>query len=323
MDADERLRILSEIASRSGSILRPTEISALLGSGPAARSLKQAKGIYKPAKDEHALWIRTTLKGQRRYLDEVPNVLTPTGRWQIRYSAEDAEGRFDPDLWTNRSLRACLEDRTPVAVFRQVIGNDGQLAYEVLGSALVTGWDGSHFTLQGGSEEDRPFTGLTALEENLPFHGFESTSHKVVLGPVIRRSSQDWFRSRVMWAYRERCALCGFGVRSAGLPRGLEAAHIIPVGRKGTSYDVRNGIALCANHHSLFDEPAWAWTLDEDLRVIVGTDPELRRTFGTNCLPGLEGQVPPYLPERASLRPHQDAIRFRMKEFNSHQRRSI
>ncbi|MDG6935116.1 MAG: HNH endonuclease [Nitrososphaerota archaeon] len=32
----------------------------------------------------------------------------------------------------------------------------------------------------------------------------------------------------------------------------VETSHIIPVGRDGTSKDIRNGVLLCKNHHTLF-----------------------------------------------------------------------
>lgn len=55
------------------------------------------------------------------------------------------------------------------------------------------------------------------------------------------------FTKAVVQAYDSRCCFCGFG---GGI---VEAAHIKPVADHGTD-DVRNGVALCPNHHRLFDK---------------------------------------------------------------------
>lgn len=66
-----------------------------------------------------------------------------------------------------------------------------------------------------------------------------------------RRASQVLVRDarfsrRVSAAYGGRCAMCGLGV---GI---VEAAHIVPAAA-GTDDTSNNGIALCPNHHRLFD----------------------------------------------------------------------
>lgn len=55
------------------------------------------------------------------------------------------------------------------------------------------------------------------------------------------------FARAVRDAYEERCAMCGLGL---GL---TESAHILPVAAPGSVDEVRNGLALCANHHRAFD----------------------------------------------------------------------
>jgi len=56
------------------------------------------------------------------------------------------------------------------------------------------------------------------------------------------------FSNSVRRAYEYRCAATGLEISET-----LEAAHIWPVSRGGTSLDVRNGILLCANVHKAFD----------------------------------------------------------------------
>lgn len=62
---------------------------------------------------------------------------------------------------------------------------------------------------------------------------------------VLVRSAR--FREDVVAAYDGCCAMCGLGL---GL---VEGAHIYPVSAPGSSDDIRNGLALCRNHHAAFD----------------------------------------------------------------------
>lgn len=56
------------------------------------------------------------------------------------------------------------------------------------------------------------------------------------------------FRRAVLRAYDHRCAVCS---RQLGL---LEAAHIIPHNQEDCANSVTNGIALCVEHHRLYDD---------------------------------------------------------------------
>lgn len=55
------------------------------------------------------------------------------------------------------------------------------------------------------------------------------------------------FREDVVAAYGGCCAMCGLGLRL------VEGAHIYPASAPSSSDDVRNGLALCPNHHAAFD----------------------------------------------------------------------
>jgi putative restriction endonuclease len=60
------------------------------------------------------------------------------------------------------------------------------------------------------------------------------------------------FRDRVLRAYGERCAFCGFDGRVDRVAVGLEAAHVRWWSFDGPN-DADNGLCLCALHHQLFD----------------------------------------------------------------------
>lgn len=55
------------------------------------------------------------------------------------------------------------------------------------------------------------------------------------------------FKKWVLDAYSQTCCICG---RQLGL---VEAAHIIPHSSEGSLNEVRNGLAMCVEHHRLYD----------------------------------------------------------------------
>tara|TARA_R110002049_G_scaffold57021_1_gene156781 strand:- start:493 stop:1071 length:579 start_codon:yes stop_codon:yes gene_type:complete len=66
-----------------------------------------------------------------------------------------------------------------------------------------------------------------------------------------RGTAQIIFRKTLLKAYNSKCAICGISYQSA-----LQATHIIPWSKANFKQrmDIRNGLLLCANHHSLFDK---------------------------------------------------------------------
>lgn len=73
------------------------------------------------------------------------------------------------------------------------------------------------------------------------------------------------FRGDVLKAYGSTCAMCGLGLSL------VEGAHIYPASAPGSVDTVRNGIALCANHHRAFDRHQ-VTVLPDDLRVVFRPD---------------------------------------------------
>lgn len=81
-----------------------------------------------------------------------------------------------------------------------------------------------------------------------------------------RRIRNPQFRINILKAYEYRCAICGFDIRMAGNPVGLEAAHI-QWHQAGGPDTEPNGLALCSLHHKLFDRGVF--TLSEHLEILV------------------------------------------------------
>jgi hypothetical protein len=271
---------------------------------------KAQKGIYKPAQSPYALWVRETHRGP--YDDRSPKFF-PDGSWRYEYSPEGRGGHTEMSLATNRGLLQCMRDGVPVGVFRQDSDLSGQTTYKVLGLAFVESFQNDLFVLRGEpidvtSDPIRP-------EAIPPFRPFETTPSPV--GEVLRTLRDRRFGSVVREVYHEKCSLCALGYRYQGRSLALEAAHVIPVEAKGVIGDIRNGILLCRNHHSLFD--SYAWTIDEDLRVVVTEDRDFRVSAAANHVLGWEGKRLLNLPESPDNFPAAEAIDWRLAAYETRQ----
>ena len=93
---------------------------------------------------------------------------------------------------------------------------------------------------------------------------FDESQHSRILEMLrINKSRADAdaqaieFRKSVFFAYDSRCAICEFSVSMGNALIGLDAAHIKWKTLDGPDL-VTNGIALCANHHRLFNRGAFS-----------------------------------------------------------------
>lgn len=103
---------------------------------------------------------------------------------------------------------------------------------------------------------------------------FPETLHDDVLAEVnlrhlvaAQQSARDpQFKITVLRAYEDRCSFCGYDLRLGGSPVGIDAAHV-QMRAKGGPDRVENGLALCVQHHRLFDSGALG--LDHAHRILV------------------------------------------------------
>src|ERR1700674_5816266 len=70
-----------------------------------------------------------------------------------------------------------------------------------------------------------------------------SQERQRVVTEMRRWSREAGFRQRVLFAYGNRCAVTRVQLRL------VDAAHILPVGVRGSIDQVRNGIALSPTYH--------------------------------------------------------------------------
>jgi hypothetical protein len=120
---------------------------------------------------------------------------------------------------------------------------------------------------------------------------------RTVVTKLVRRSA---FGRDVCAAYGNKCGLCGI---TLGLPEG---AHIYPAGAPNSPDAVWNGVALCRNHHRVFDlHRLWIAPGDGEVRW----HPEILDEAGRvpivrNFVDNTRGRLA--MPQRALHRPRQD-----------------
>ncbi|AOF86568.1 HNH endonuclease family protein [Hydrogenophaga sp. RAC07] len=207
--------------------------------------VNKAKGIHKPAGWQHALSIRQSLGGP--YPDKDPEV-RGDGSWVYHYFQE-APDVANRDLhFTNKALLACMRDRVPVGVMRQIKAKPDSL-YHVLGVALISEWKDGYFILEGdATQEDFGTRQADELPEQVEFIPSSiEDARQWITRSIVRRQGQGEFRAKVLSAYGNKCAITGFNAMEA-----IEAAHIFPyMGQKTNA--VPNGLALRGDIHTLFD----------------------------------------------------------------------
>ena len=227
--------------------------------GPEGETLLASlpKGIYKPQWTQYALSVRQNLKSP--YPDQEP-VYRPDGSWTYLYFQESTDPTQRDAEFTNRGMLACWRDIVPVGVMRQVNPKPGS-RYQVLGLAIVAGWEGGYFFLEGfgssGESRGRGPQGeiewLARGQERAQLDAGSFDPKGVIdarereLAQIVRRRGQPKFRADLIEAYEGRCAISNCDAVEA-----LEAGHITPYQGEQTNR-VDNGLLLRCDLHTLFD----------------------------------------------------------------------
>ena len=219
--------------------------------------VNKAKGIYKPNWTKYALSIRQSLGGP--YPDYEPEVHVD-GTWSYLYFQENRNPLERDSEYTNVGLVACMNNRVPVGVIRQIKEKPNP-RYRILGVALVTGWQEGYFFLEGFSasglaREPSPRPQIEMLiqsqQKAADVDGFFSPrdvtdGRQRILASIVRRRGQPEFRRALLKAYDGKCSITGCDAEDA-----LEAAHILPY-RGAETNRIPNGLLLRADIHILFD----------------------------------------------------------------------
>jgi predicted restriction endonuclease len=114
--------------------------------------------------------------------------------------------------------------------------------YQIGGLGLPVSYGDGYFLIEGPHVQDLN----DSLVPSQRIHVISDERVKT-LRSIVQRQGQGVFRRRLLEAYGGRCALTGYDAEGA-----LEAAHIRPYSGP-FSNDVRNGLLLRSDIHTLFD----------------------------------------------------------------------
>ncbi len=249
----------------------------------------RGRGINKPATLSAALSITTAFTPFHRQ-PPYDDLQGPDGHLRYKYEGTD------PDLFTNRALRACMDLELPLAYFIGVRPGVYKPDYPV----FVIGDDPNRleFTLgYSRAEIGRDVSALSPVER------------RYIARQTRSRVHQPIFREQVLSAYAGACAVCHLKH-----PQLLDAAHIIADSKPRGDPVVANGIALCKIHHAAFDQNLLG--IRPDYEVVINRDllTEIDGPMLKHGLQEMHGETLS-LPRRLSARPDTSRLEERFAEF--------
>lgn len=270
--------------------LRSADINTFTFDGRALRLIVQT-GIWKPAGLDAALSIRTTYTPPSE-LPPYEDDLGADGMVRYKYRGTD------PDHSDNRALREAMRQRVPLIYF---VG-------------IASGIYSAHYPVWVVAEDRDRLEFTVAVDEAQRLLGGADVAwaeRDYVLRLTKQRLHQPVFRTRVLRAYDDTCAMCR--LRHAEL---LDAAHIIPDGKPNGLPVVPNGLALCKIHHAAYD------------MNIVGIRPDLHVEVAPKVLAEIDGPMLRHglqemsgvrivVPRARDAQPDKDRLEERYAEFRA------
>lgn len=288
-DSDElraaAFAFLDELVRRRGPYLRRTEINTFAFEGVALPLMEQ-NGIRMPAGWREALSITSTNRSAEAggYDDEDRS----DGRRLYRYMRAGSTA----SLRRNASLNGLVDSGRPLVYFVEV---DNAL-YEPLYPIFVVEKEADAGVLVSEAPAQGAYADLVDLRR------YAVRKQRV-------RLHQQEFRSRVLFAYQDRCCICSF--RHRGL---LDAAHIQDDAHTHGWAVVPNGLSLCRIHHGAYDQ--FLLGISPDLRVEVNED-VLNEIDGPMLQHGLQDMHGSTirLPTKRSHQPDRERLAWKYERF--------
>ncbi len=270
--------------------LRSTEINDFSFEGRLQRLVVQT-GIWKPTGMDAALSIRTTFTPP----DEPPPYEDDLGDdGLVRYKYRGV----DPDHSDNQALRTAMQTRVPLIYFVGV----GRGTYFARYPVWIVDEDRSQLEFTVAVDEAQFPVGTVDVIWPDRAYAWRLTQ---------QRLHQPIFRTRVLRAYDDTCAMCR--LRHADL---LDAAHILPDGRVNGLPVVPNGLSLCKIHHAAYDRNILGvrpdLVVDVQPKVLAEVDGPMLR-YGLQEMKGVRLSV----PRSAHARPDPDRLEERYEEFRA------
>ncbi|GAA1683775.1 HNH endonuclease [Citricoccus zhacaiensis] len=256
------------------------------------------QGIRKPRDFEAALSFQTVYRppGQKRpYEDDIG------ADGLIRYVLRGD----NPNHPENRGLRQAMELQLPLIWFVGVAMVPAR--FQVVSPVYIVREEVElkRFALAPVNETDM-------LPEMMTGSAMEESLRRYLRRETKIRLHQPVFRSTVLIAYENHCAVCNLAH-----PQLLDAAHIVPDREEFGIASVVDGMAMCKIHHAAFDgcflgiRPDHVVQIREDLLDEVD-GPMLR-----HGLQELHGKRLMALPKRNAERPRHDLLEKAFERFRS------
>ena len=265
------------------------------------RLIAPQQGIWKPRAFPATLSIVTTYRrpGQQRpYEDEVG----ADGLVRYKWRGDD---RNHPD---NVGLRTAMMQSLPLIWFVGVGMSPAR--YQAVAPVVLLGEEEEkqQFVLSPVESEDVD----EGLMEESPM---ESSLRRYLYRETKVRLHQPVFRSTVLVAYDNRCAVCNFAH-----PELLDAAHIVPDHHELGLPTVTNGLSLCKIHHAAFDSKFLGIRPEAGRPIVEIRQDLLDEVDGPMLRHGLQelhGQPLMKLPETRANRPGKEQLAWAYERFLS------
>lgn len=293
-DWDARVRnegflFLEEATARHGDVLSWQLLQQGMAVDGVRVPLVSMQGIFKPKALDLPLTIRTAVDGP--YSDE----LGPDG--MLRYAYE----RGGPQAAGNAGLRELMRRATPLVYLFGI--DTGR--YLPWWPVFVVDDHPDHDAVTVSTVGARSGTvpgDLVAAEDVRRYRATE----------VLQRVHQARFRTRVLGAYRQSCAMCR--LRHADL---LDAAHILADRESTGTPVVPNGLSLCKLHHAAFDRHLLGIRPDMVVEVSRAVLDDEDGPMLQHGLQGFHGQQLVVVPRRREHRPDPERLEQRYEAFRA------
>ncbi|WP_309131256.1 HNH endonuclease [Brevibacterium sp.] len=255
------------------------------------------QGIRKPSGFDAALSIQTVFRspGQERpYEDEVG----ADGLFRYKWRGTD------PDLPENRGLREAMRRRLPLVWFWGVAMAPAR--FQIIAPVYIVGEEPAlnQFVLATVDQEDVP-----DLRE---YSTLEIAARKYIYRLAKTRVHQPVFRSTVLMAYKNRCAVCNLAH-----PQLLDAAHIVADRETNGIASVVNGLSMCKIHHAAFDTYFLGIRPDHVVEIRHDLLEEIDGPMLRHGLQELHGRQLMTLPTNKRERPRGDLLEEKYVHFKT------
>ncbi|MCV7734961.1 HNH endonuclease [Micrococcus luteus] len=276
--------------------LKRDDIAEFRWQGESFRLIPPMQGIWKPRGFEATLSIVTAYRapGQKRpYEDGV----VADGLIRYKWRGDN------PQHPENVGLRRAMQLRSPIIWFIGIGGKPPE--YQVVAPVYLVDEEPEH----------QQFVMAPVADEDFIVHEFNEGPMVPALKRYLMRQTkvrlhQPVFRSTVLLAYENHCAVCNLAH-----PELLDAAHIVDDSHELGNPTIRNGMALCKIHHAAFDRRFLGIRPDYTVQIRPDLLNEVDGPMLRHGLQDLHGRKLLKVPTRRSQRPSLKALEWSYAMF--------